>query len=125
MTLLTGPTSKLVTVGALGELVDGTVVFDLAGFGEDTPEVRSPCRPATSAWAAADLDDDVLEVFYLREPAQSIERVLECLSPGNRRLTHWPAGTSAFSLRTALATSIAVMLRDASFCGSSQILMLW
>ena len=35
-----------------------------------------------------------------------------------------PAGASRFSLRIALATSMAVMLRDASFCGSSQARML-
>ena len=35
-----------------------------------------------------------------------------------------PDGASTFSLRMALATSMAVMLRDASFCGSSQARML-
>ncbi len=32
----------------------------------------------------------------------------------------WPAGASRFWLRMALATSMAVMPREASFCGSSQ-----
>src|SRR5207245_1189218 len=35
-----------------------------------------------------------------------------------------PAGASRFWLRMALATSLAVMFKDASFCGSSQARML-
>ncbi len=35
-----------------------------------------------------------------------------------------PAGASRFWLRIALATSLAVMFSDASFCGSSQARML-
>jgi hypothetical protein len=35
-----------------------------------------------------------------------------------------PAGASTFCVRIAFATSMAVMFRDASFCGSSQTRML-
>ena len=54
----------------------------------------------------------------------SIGSWLVC-SPGGRRLPDLAGGRAwMFWLRTALATSMAVMPRDASFCGSSQMRML-
>ena len=58
------------------------------------------------------------------EPAQRVDRQLERLAPRRRGLADLPGGRVEVLLRMALATSMAVMLRAASFCGSSQARML-
>ena len=56
-------------------------------------------------------------------PSVSIGSCKDCVREAGGCPT-WPAGASRFWLRTALATSLAVMLSDANFCGSSQARML-
>ena len=58
----------------------------------------------------------------LRDPAGGVG--VSCQTETGYRRPTWPAGASRLWLRTALATSLAVMLSDASFCGSSQARML-
>ena len=73
----------------------------------------------------AGLDHDVAELLRIGEPAQGIDRQLERLAPGGGELADLAGRAHRRSgWRIALATSMAVMFRDASFCGSSQARML-
>ena len=74
--------------------------------------------------ALADLDDDVAELLRVVSRPSVSMRQLEGLVRARRRLADLPGGASRFWRWMALATSMAVMFSDASFCGSSQARML-
>ena len=87
--------------------------------GEELTLVGGGCRPGVDLMMMSPNCSG-----SVRRPSVSIGSCSDCLREAGGCPT-WPAGASRFWLWMALATSLAVMLSDASCCGSSQARMLY
>ena len=84
----------------------------------------SRIRTELAAAGGRRLDDDLLELGQLIEPAQQVDRELERLVVGLRRGAGLPGRHLRILLVQGLATSSGHQAEARIFCGSSQIRML-